>query len=124
MARKGSIYDTTTWIIAVSLVLGFIAGFLVARVKYRTQIGLISTMVMDKASEIDSLKAQKNRYLMVGGTMMEERDGVIGRMTSDVSLADGTKITTGGKVTRKDGTTILLKNGEYVLMDGSLKAAQ
>lgn len=117
---KGKIYNTTTWVIIATLVLGFIAGFVVARFKYRTQIGLISTMVMDKAAEIDTLTAGNNRYFMVSGDMMEEQDGIVSRMISDMTLSDGTTITVSGKVVKKDGSIITLKNGESVLMNGMM----
>ena len=119
MAKK-TIYNTTTWVIIATLVLGFIAGFIVARFKYRTQIGLISTMVMDKASEINTLTAENNRYFMVSGGMMEEKDGIVSRMISDITLSDGTTITMGGKVVKTDGSIIILKNGESVLMNGMM----
>ena len=117
---KEKIYNTTTWVIIATLVLGFIAGFVVARFKYRTQIGLISTMVMDKASEINTLTAENNRYFMVNGSMMEEKDGIVSRMISDTTLSDGTIITMSGKVVKTDGSIIFLKNGESVLMNGMM----
>jgi hypothetical protein len=120
---KEKIYNTTTWIIIATLVLGFIAGFVVARFKYRTQIGLISTMVMDKASEINTLTAENNRYFMVSGGMMEERNGIVSRMIEDTTLSDGTIITMGGKAVKTDGSIIILKNGESVLMNGMMNRA-
>jgi hypothetical protein len=117
---KEKIYNTTTWVIIATLVLGFIAGFVVARFKYRTQIGLISTMVMDKASEINTLTAENNRYFMVTGVMMEEKDGIVSRLISDMTLSDGTTITMSGKVIKTDGSIITLKNGESILMNGMM----
>lgn len=117
---KERFYNTTTWVIIATLVLGFIAGFVVARFKYRTQIGLISTMVMDKAAEINTLTAGNNRYFMVTGVMMEEKDGIVSRMISDTTLADGTMITMSGKVVKTDGSSVILKNGESVLMNGMM----
>ena len=117
---KEKAYNITTWVIIATLILGFIAGFVVARFKYRTQIGLISTMVMDKASEINTLTAENNRYFMVSGGMMEEQDGVVSRMISDTTLSDGTTITMSGKVVKTDGSIIVLKNGESILMNGMM----
>jgi hypothetical protein len=77
-------------------------------------------MVMDKASEINTLTAENNRYFMVSGGMMEERNGIVSRMTEDTTLSDGTIITMGGKVVKTDGSIITLKNGESVLMNGMM----
>lgn len=78
---------------------------------------------MQKASESDLLRSKLNRVMMVDGKMFKEVNGVVSKMTTDVNLINGMLILTTGKVVRKDGTAITLKDGESVMSDGTMSGS-
>lgn len=126
MAREIHIKISHNYVILIvifALVVGFVGGYLTSRIKYRAQIGIISTMVMQKASESDLLRSKLNRVMMVDGKMFKEVNGVVSKMTTDVNLINGMLILTTGKVVRKDGTAITLKDGESVMSDGTMSGS-
>ena len=55
--------------------------------------------------------------------MVNEKTKSMSAMEKDMTLNDGTKVTTLGKVTRKDGTAFILKEGESIWMDGTFMKA-
>jgi hypothetical protein len=57
--------------------------------------------------------------MMKDGKMMMMKDGqATAPMSTDMSMSDGTKVTTSGVVMMKNGTQEKLKNGEMMLMNG------
>ncbi len=60
------------------------------------------------------------RYVMKNGKLMSDMNGTKTDVTNDVTLSNGTTITTDGKVTWKNGKTETLKNGEMVDMNGKI----
>lgn len=73
------------------------------------------------AQEIIQDKQERGKYCTVlkDGSMKLEKDGIVA--TKEVTLRDGSKITREGTVLRKDGTNVVLKNGECVDMDGNIE---
>ncbi|MBI3981064.1 hypothetical protein HY345_03640 [Candidatus Microgenomates bacterium] len=69
---------------------------------------------------IQQQNATKSVYYMTSGKMMMVKDGEVQQMTADQTLNDGTVVKTSGEVVRKDGSKIMLKNGESITMDGSI----
>lgn len=63
-------------------------------------------------------------YLMKNGEMMIEDNGKFSPMTQDITLKDGTTVTTTGQVTRKDGTTFALTEGQSMWMDGTFMKSE
>lgn len=64
-------------------------------------------------------------YMMEDGSMMTKaEDDKLRPMTVDVTLSDGTKIMTDGKVMKKDGETMMLKEGESITRDGVVKTSE
>lgn len=57
-----------------------------------------------------------------GKTMLEEGKNKT-LLTQNYTFKSGVMVTTGGKVTKKDGTTYMLKEGESVWQDGSVVKA-
>ena len=53
------------------------------------------------------------------GSMTLVKDGTIA--TKEITLRDGSKITKEGTVRRKDGSSVVLKNGECIDMDGNIE---
>lgn len=62
----------------------------------------------------------KSVYYMTGGKMMMVKNGQVQSMTGDQTLNDGAVVKTNGEVVRKDGSKMMLKNGESITMDGSV----
>lgn len=57
-------------------------------------------------------------YYMTSGKMMMVKDGKVQEMSTEQTLADGSVVKTNGEVVKKDGSKMMLKNGESVTMDG------
>ena len=59
--------------------------------------------------------------VMQDGKMMMMKDGKpTSPMTTDVTMSDGTIVTTDGTVKRKDGTETRMRNGQMMMMDGKI----
>ena len=58
---------------------------------------------------------------MKDGKVMIMRNGSWSGMTSTTTLTDGSQVMTDGTVVKKDGTKKMLKNGECVKPDGTMK---
>jgi len=58
--------------------------------------------------------------MMKDGKMMVEKNGKAMKMHHTMTMADGTKIMSSGKVMMKDGKTMMMKEGEMMTMDGKM----
>lgn len=58
--------------------------------------------------------------IMKKGTMMMVQNGVMSNLTNDFICKDGTKVTMSGYVIKKDGSKLMLKEGEYVDATGKI----
>jgi hypothetical protein len=63
----------------------------------------------------------KNYIAMSGGVMMVYKNGDSIAMTSVMTLKDSTVVKQDGTITRKNGITIKLKDGDGIYMDGRLR---
>lgn len=63
----------------------------------------------------------KNGVAMKDGKMVAMKDGVKAEMTGDMTLKNGTKVTSTGTVTNSDGKTWTLKDGDFIDVDGTYK---
>ena len=59
-------------------------------------------------------------YVMQDGKVYLYNNGVKSELSDNVTLSNGTVITSTGTVTKADGTTEALKNGQYVDPDGKI----
>ena len=59
--------------------------------------------------------------MMKNNKMVQMKDGKVMDVTSDITLSDGSTVMDNGKMKKKDGTTTTLKNGDCVMMDGTMK---
>ena len=57
---------------------------------------------------------------MKDGKMMMMKDGKEMAMDKDMTMSDGSKVTTAGEHVMKDGKKMKLKDGDMVMMDGSM----
>lgn len=60
-----------------------------------------------------------NGVAMKDGKMVAMKDGVKSEMTGDMTLKNGTKVTSNGMVTSPDGKTWTLKDGDFIDVDGT-----
>jgi D-lyxose ketol-isomerase len=66
-------------------------------------------------------KMKEDHVMMKDNKLIQMKDGKMMDLTEDVTLTNGTVIMKDGNVKMKDGTTVMLKNGDYVTMDGTIK---
>ena len=59
---------------------------------------------------------------MKDGKMMMMKDGKEMAMDKEMTMKDGSKVTTDGTHITKDGKTMKLKDGDMVMMDGTMMA--
>lgn len=118
MARKTS-PTTLLWILVVTLFAGFVFGFLVARVRYKTQLRTTAQIVKEKVAELNDLK--EDRILIKNGQMLIRQDGLVSKMQTDVLLSDGTRVTTKGEIIRHGMGRAMFLEGQSMTMDGKIR---
>ena len=57
---------------------------------------------------------------MEDGKMMVYKNGKSGMMETDMTLSNGTMVSTDGTVKLKNGKTVMLKNGESIGLNGKM----
>lgn len=62
----------------------------------------------------------KDCVMMENGKMVVMKEGKVSDMSSDMTMSNGTVVSSDGKVMMKDGSTKMLKDGESVYMDGKM----
>ena len=73
------------------------------------------------AMTLSHLVAAMDGVVMKDGRMMMMKDGrATEPMTADITMPDGTKVTTSGVVKMKDGKQKRLNNGAMMLMNGHI----
>lgn len=108
-------------IVGVTVVIG---GFLLLNNKSTPKDSSSAQNVTAKQEEIKTAKPAEGNmmgvgYILKNGKMMVEENGKFNPMTEDTTLKDGTVVTTSGKVTKKDGSTFTLTEGQSMWTDGS-----
>ena len=80
---------------------------------------------MEKQSmEEESMMAEEGFEMKDGKMMMvNEKTKTMSAMDKDATLNDGTKVMTSGKVIKADGTSVMLKEGESIWIDGTVMKA-
>lgn len=84
---------------------------------------LVVMIVMSIASQ-NAMAQDKQKFrlqdgvMMKGGKMWVKKNGEKSEMTTDMTMSNGTKVTTNGTVVMTDGSTRILENGEMITMDG------
>jgi hypothetical protein len=70
-------------------------------------------LMMDAVVKVDGV-------MMKDGKMMTVKDGNLTSLDADLDLTSGDKASSDGSITRKDGSKIMLREGEMINMDGSM----
>ncbi len=66
------------------------------------------------AVDMDGVMIQNGKMLMM------KMGKPAGPMTSDITMSNGTKVTTAGLMIMRDGTKLEMKDGEMMMMDGKI----
>jgi hypothetical protein len=103
-------------VVVVSLGLSC-AAFSQSPTKSTTQVSTRSTT--NKSYQAQDVLAQ-NGVAMKSGKMVIMKNGQpVGSLTKDMTMADGTSVTPSGLVTKSDGSTASLREGDYIMMSGA-----
>ena len=89
--------------------------------------GITTTQNKEKSMEVKQSMMAEEGFELENGTMyvVNEKTKTQTLMEKNAVLNDGTKVMTSGKVVKKDGSTVMLMEGESIWMDGSvLKAGE
>lgn len=111
--------------IVAALLVGLLVGYVVARQKYTTIMMEKDKMIMDRDEKINGMTerekmmpdANMKGVMMKNGEMMEiMTNGETTKMDKDVMYSDGTKIMMNGTVTKPDGSTMMMHDGDEMMM--------
>jgi len=80
-----------------------------------------SLKAQDTTSHKKMHHQMKDCVMMKEGKMIQMKDGKTMDLTQDVTMTDGSVVMANGSLKKKDGTTVELKNGDCVMMDGTVK---
>lgn len=119
MVEAKSTMSTKLFIIVI-LGVAFIAGYLVARERYKPQINELSSMVIDRDDKITYLNNLRSRLILTEGGLIQNKDGKIMVIEDDFLLSDGSKVTVKGLITRPNGEIEQLEEGDSLFIDGTI----
>ncbi len=123
MAESKATMSTKLMIIVV-LGIAFIAGYLVARERYKPQINELSAMVIDRDEKITYLNNLRNVLMVKDGNLIQNKDGQVVNVQETILLTDGSKVSVNGEITRPNGEVEKLVEGELLFMDGTVVTQQ
>ncbi len=75
-------------------------------------------MQMDKKEQKMDMK--KDHLMMMDGKMQMQKDGKTMPMDKDMTLTNGTQVMKDGMCKMKNGTTMTMKNGDMIDMNGKM----
>ncbi len=107
-------------VLAVTLLVVFVAGYFIARAKYKPQIIELSKMVADKDQALQKFKSDANKVMMKEDKMWIVENGELRQMDSDLMMTNGEKVTTTGEVVKADGSSVMMQNGDEMDMNGKM----
>lgn len=111
---------STKLLIIIVLGVAFIAGYLVARERYKPQINELSSMVIDRDDKITYLNNLRSRLVLTEGGLVQSKDGATMVIEDDFLLSDGSKVTVEGAITRPNGEIEQLEEGDSLFIDGTI----
>ena len=111
---------STKLLIIIVLGVAFIAGYLVARERYKPQINELSSMVIDRDDKITYLNNLRSRLILTEGGLIQSKDGVTMVIEDDFLLSDGSKVTVEGAIARPNGEIEQLEEGDSLFIDGTI----
>lgn len=111
---------STKLVIIIVIGAAFVAGYFVARERYKPQILRLGSMVIERDEKISTLNNLRNRLVLKEGVLVKNKDGEITAIEDKVMLTDGSSVTVAGVVTRPSGEKTQLEEGDSILMDGEI----
>lgn len=106
--------------LVVALVIAFVAGYFVARAKYKPQLVELSKMILDKDQAMEKIKTNANKVMMKDDKVWIVENGMARMMDSDTMMTNGDKVLQDGTIIKADGTETMMKNGDAVDMNGRI----
>jgi len=108
--------------IVLIVVLG--GGFFLLNNKQESSKALTENAQVKQESAVSNEKVNEGSmmgtgYIMKAGKMMVEENHQFSPMTSDVTFENGTVVSTAGLVTKKDGSSFTLIEGQSIWSDGT-----
>lgn len=88
-------------------------------VSYEQKTKKVKNKVVKTGSAVTGLSEDKDYILMMDGEAYVRRSGRLVKVESE-KLVEGVRVNANGKVVKKDGTVLLLKNGEALDTDEKL----
>ncbi|MBC8081674.1 MAG: hypothetical protein H7Z21_00555 [Hymenobacter sp.] len=79
--------------------------------------------VQPRAKLVSKGPTIRDGVLMQAGKVLLTQNGLSNPVTQETALVNGTKIKADGTVTMTDGTTVTLKEGDYMSLSGRLTTA-
>ncbi len=139
-SQKGFAMPAIIAIVAVVLVLGGVAFYAnrsqVEKAKMAEEKAMMekkameqkekNAMMKDEGTMADKMKDEKmmgTGVILKNGKIMLEEGGTMSPLTKEYVFETGVKVSLTGKVTKKDGTTVQLKEGESAWADGTIMKA-
>jgi len=107
-------------VLVVALLVTFVAGYFIARAKYKPQIIELSKMVADKDGALQKFKSNANKVMMKEDKMWIVENGELREMDSDLMMTNGEKVTAEGEVVKADGSSVMMQNGDARDMNGKM----
>jgi len=90
---------------------------------WTTTILAVAILIASISDRPLALAGDMDGIMMEHGKMMMMKMGKpAGPMTSDMTMSNGTKVTTAGLMIMSDGTKLEMKDGEMMMMDGKIMA--
>ena len=81
---------------------------------------LFAALLITVGASAQADKKMKDGVMMKDGKMWIMKAGTTTEMKADMTMKNGTKITPKGEMTPKGGKPTMMKNGDWVDMDGYL----
>jgi hypothetical protein len=82
----------------------------------------LGVFAQDSTNAMNKMAPKQNHegVIMKDGKLLMMKNGQTTQLTTDLTLDNGTVVMANGTVKMKDGTTSMLKEGDYVGMDGTM----
>ena len=114
------------FLIIIVFLVGTAAGFLAARLKYKTQLLETSFLVNQKVNQVDLLQETQALRSLNGGAMMNNghmylvKNGGLDFMNNFILLSNGSKLNVDGSIIDANGNKTQLQEGQGVDSQGEL----
>lgn len=78
------------------------------------------SMAQTQTSKMNLNLSKKDGVVMMGGKMMMVKDGKVSSLRKQMTLGNGTTVMTDGLCTKKDGTKMIMNEGDHLDMAGNI----